>query len=263
MNKLNIASISTPTHTSSPRHTPMLQLNNVIQSGAQVHRPEPQQLHVEQLQQLQNLQQYFKSQQQIQTSALSSTPTPASLPIPQLVAQAHTPRITTPMPVAPSNASFRSNTPSISNLQIKGTENVLNAVSASLVYVGVNKNGSQNITPATSKPPSVKSEVEPAVMPHHHFVHNISIPDIGSVYESVADNNNDNNDNNNNNNNDNIVIDILPLTHDNLNIHENTMIQQQQELSPQVEIPNTTTELPIKIPILPLVFDQFDPEGMM
>jgi hypothetical protein len=39
--------------------------------------------------------------------------------------------------------------------------------------------------------------------------------------------------------------------------------QQEQHLSPHVEIPITTTEAPNKNPILPLVFDEFDPEGMM
>jgi hypothetical protein len=39
--------------------------------------------------------------------------------------------------------------------------------------------------------------------------------------------------------------------------------QQEQHLSAHVEIPITATELPNKIPILPLVFDEFDPEGMM
>ena len=253
VNKLNIASISTPTHTSSPRHTPMLQLNNVIQSGAQVHRPEPQQLHVEQLQQLQNLQQFFNSQQR-QTPVPNPLAAGAYLPIPQLLAAASTPRISTPV-VLLSNASTKSNT---SNIKI--TDNVLTAVSTSLVSARVNTNGSQNITPATSKPASVKSEAEPMVVPHHQFVHNVSIPGFGNVYESGS---------NNNNGNDNVVIDILPLTHDNLSMHENSMIQhqeqhqEQQEFSVNVEIPVTATELPTKNPILPLVFDEFDPDGMM
>jgi hypothetical protein len=93
-------------------------------------------------------------------------------------------------------------------------------------------------------------------------VHNVSIPGYGNVYESGS-----------NNNNGNVIIDILPLTHDNLSMHENSMIQQQehqqehqeepQEFSVNVEIPVTTTELPNKNPILPLVFDEVDPEGMM
>ena len=257
-NKPYIASMSTPTHASTPRHTPMLQINNAIQSGAQVHRPEPQQPHIEQLQQLQNLQQFFNSQQQ--------TPVPnpvaggASLPIPQLIAAASTPRVSTPV-VLLSNASNKSNTSNI-----KGTDNILAAVSANLVYTGVNTNGSQNITPATSKPASVKSEVEHIVVPHHQFMRNVAISGIGNIYETS-----DNNNNNNNNNNDNVIIDILPLTHNNLSMHENSMIQQQeqqeqqeqQHLSPHVEIPITTTELPNKNPILPLVFDEFDHEGMM
>jgi hypothetical protein len=157
------------------------------------------------------------------------------------------------MPVAPSNASNKSNT---SNIKL--TDNILNAVSASLVYAGMNTNGSQNITPATSNPASVKSEVEPMVVPHHQFIRNILIPDIGNIYESDA---------NNNNVNDNVVIDILPLTHDNLSMHENSILQQneqpEQNLSAHVEIPITSIEPSNKIPILPLVFDQFDPEGMM
>jgi hypothetical protein len=254
-NKPYIASMSTPTHASSPRHTPMLQINNAIQTGVQVHRPEPQQPHMEQLQQLQNLQQFFNSQQR-QTPVPNPVAGGAYLPIPQLIAAASTPRVSTPV-VLLSNASNKSNTSNI-----KGTDNVLAAVSANLVYAGVNTNGSQNITPATSKPASVKSEVEPAVVPHRQFVHNVSIPGYGNVYESGS-----------NNNNGNVIIDILPLTHDNLSMHENSMIQQQehqqehqeepQEFSVNVEIPVTTTELPNKNPILPLVFDEVDPEGMM
>jgi hypothetical protein len=227
----------------------MLQLNNAIQSGAQVHRPEPQQPHVEQLQQLQNLQQFFNSQRQ--TPVPNPVAVGASLPIPQLIAAASTSRISTPV-VLLSNASNKSNTSNI-----KGTDNVLAAVSASLVYAGVNTNGSQNITPTTSKPASVKSEAEPIVVPHHQFVRNVSIPGIGNIYESSD-----------NNNNDNVIIDILPLTHNNLSMHENSMIQQQQQeqqqdFSVNVEIPTTATELPNKNPILPLVFDEFDHEGMM
>ena len=126
---------------------------------------------------MQNLQQFFNSQQQPPPTNPTTTLSP--LPIPQLVAQASTPI------VLPSNASNRSNTPSISNLQIQGTENVLNAVSASLVYAGANKNGSQNITPATSKPASVigDGEREAIAVPHSYFVSNISIPDIGIIDE--------------------------------------------------------------------------------
>jgi len=262
MNKLNVASISTPshTHTPTPIHTPMLQLNNAIQAGVHVHRPEPQQPYVDQLQQLQqlqNLQQYFNSQQQ--TPAPAPAPALAPLPIPQLIATtaASTPRISTSV-VLPSNASNKSNT---SNIKV--TDNVLAAVSASLVYAPVNTNGSQHITPNTSKPASVRSEGEPIVVPHHHFVHNISIPDIGNIYESGA--------NNNDNNNDNIIIDILPLTHDNLNMHENAMLEQQQQpqqqhqqdLSAQVEIPVTALQLPNNAQPQPLNFDLDNPEGMM
>jgi hypothetical protein len=273
-NKHNTSALSTPSS-----HTPIVQMNNAIQSGASVQRPEPHQLNSEQmqqlqqLQQLQNLQQFFNSQRQTPVPNPNPNPTaipatPAPLPIPQLIAAASTPRISTPV-VLPSSASNKSNT---SNIKL--TDNVLKAVSASLVYAGVNTNGSQNITPATSKPASVKSEVEPIVVPHHQFMGNVTIPGIGNIYESGA---------NDNNVNDNVVIDILPLTHDNLSMHENSMIQQQEQqqqeqqeqqeqqqqqqqehhLSPHVEIPITATELPNKIPILPLVFDEFDPEGMM
>jgi hypothetical protein len=264
MNKLNVASISTPTHTHTPTpiHTPILQLNNAIQAGMHVHRPEPQQPYVDQLQQLQqlqNLQQFFNSQQQTPAPAPGLTYNP--LPIPQLIAAASTPRIPTSV-VLPSNASNKSNT---SNIKV--TDNVLAAVSASLVYAAVNTNGSQNITPITSKPASVRSEVEPIVIPHHQFARNIPIPDIGNIYESGANNENDNDNNNNNN----IVIDILPLTYDNLSMHENSMIQQQQQqpqqpqqdLSAQVEIPVTAVELPNNAQPLPLRFDIDDPEGMM
>ena len=256
-NKNNASALSTPVSS----HTPMVQMNNAIQSGAFVQRPEPHQINSEQLQQLQqlqNLQQFFNSQRQTPVPNPNPNPnpnptaTPTPLPIPQLVAQASTPRISTPV-VLPSSASNKSNT---SNIKL--TDNVLKAVSASLVYAGVNTNGSQNITPATSKPASVKSEVEPIVVPHHQFVRNVTIPGIGNIYESGA---------NNNNVNDNVIIDILPLTHDNLSMHENSMIQQQEQQeqhnSAHVEIPITATELPNKLPILPLVFDEFDPEGMM
>jgi len=261
INKLNITSMPThtPTHTHTPTpiHTPILQLNNAIQAGMNVHRPEPQQPYVDQLQQLQqlqNLQQYFNSQHQ--TPLPTPAPVNAPLPIPQLIVAASTPRISTPL-VLPSNASNKSNT---SNIKV--TDNVIAAVSASLVYAAVNTNDSQIITPATSKPASVKSEVEPIVIPHHQFLHNIPIPDIGNIYESVANNDNDN---------DNVVIDILPLTHDNLSMHENSMIQQQQQqqsqpqqdLSAQVEIPVTIVELPNNTQPLPLNFDLDDPEGMM
>jgi hypothetical protein len=237
-NKHNVSALSTPVS----RHTPMIQMNNAIQTGVHLHRPEPQPAYTDQLQHLQNLQQYFNSQRQ--------TPVPSlePLPIPQLIAAASTPRISTPV-VAPSNASNKSNK--------SNTSNILAAVSANLVYGAVNTNGSQNITPATSKPASVKSEVEPMVIPHHQFVRNISIPDIGNIYESGANITGDNN---------NVVIDILPLTHTNLSIHENAMIQQQphsQDLSSQVEIQITEVEIPNNIATIPLVFDTLDPDGMM
>ena len=217
------------------------------------------------LQQLQNLQQFFNSQRQTPVPNPTAAPIPSILPFPQLAAQASTPRISTPF-VLPSNASNKSNT---SNIKL--TDNILNAVSASLVYAGMNTNGSQNITPATSKPASVKSEIEPMVVPHHQFIRNILIPDIGNIYESGVNNatnaNNANNATNANNANDNVIIDILPLTHDNLSMHENSILQQheqpEQNLSAHVEIPITSIELSNKIPNLPLVFDQFDPEGMM
>jgi hypothetical protein len=240
-NKHNVSALSTPVS----RHTPMVQMNNAIQTGVHLHRPEPQPAYTEQLQHLQNLQQYFNSQRQ--------TPLPSlePLPIPQLIAAAYTPRISRPV-VEPSNASNASNK--------SNTSNILAAVSANLVYGAVNTNRSQNITPATSKPASVKSEVEPMVIPHHQFVRNISIPDIGNIYESGAnitgDTNNDNN----------VVIDILPLTHNNLSIHENAMIQQQPhqpDLSSQVEIPINIVELPNNISTLPVVSDNLDPDGMM
>jgi len=247
LNKLKIASISTPisTPTSSVRHTPMLKLNNEIQSGVQVHRPEPQQPHTEQtgqmdslqqlqnlqqmqnLQQLQNLQQFFNSQRQ--------TPTP--LPIPQLIATASTPRVSTSTPVIvlPSNASNASNKSNKSN--------ILAAVSANLVYAGMNTNGSQNITPAASKAASVKSDVEPAAISHDQFMRITSDASETGV------------------NNDNIVIDILPLTHNNLSIHENLIThhepQQQQQQDPSTHVNIQITEVPL------LISDDADFEGMM
>jgi len=102
------------------------------------------------------------------------------------------------------------------------------------------------------------------VVPHHQFIRNILIPDIGNIYESGVNNASNANDNNAN---DNVIIDILPLTHDNLSMHENSILQQheqpEQNLSAHVEIPITSIEPSNKIPNLPLVFDQFDPEGMM
>ena len=147
--KHNTSALSTPVS----RYTPMIQMNNSIQPNTFVQRPEPlNSEQLQQLQQLQTLQQFFNSQQQILLA--NPTTTLAPLPIPQLVAQASTPRIPTPMlmpNVLPSNVSNRSNTPNILNLQIQGTENILNAVSANLVYAGagVNPNGSQNIKPIT------------------------------------------------------------------------------------------------------------------
>jgi hypothetical protein len=253
-NKQNASALSTPVSS----HTPMVQMNNAIQPSAFVQRPEPHQINSEQLQQLQNLQQFFNSQRQTPVPNPTAAPIPSLLPFPQLAVQASTPRISTPV-VLPSNASNKSNT---SNIKL--TDNILNAVSASLVYAGMNTNGSQNITPATSKPASVKSEVEPMVVPHHQFIRNILIPDIGNIYESGVNNANNANDNNAN---DNVIIDILPLTHDNLSMHENSILQQheqpEQNLSAHVEIPITSIEPSNKIPNLPLVFDQFDPEGMM
>ena len=240
LNKLKIASTSTPisTPTSSVRHTPILKLNNAIQGGVQVHRPEPQQPHAEQmeqtghidslqpqqlqqlqqlqnlqqLQQLQNLQQFFNSQRQTPTPTLTPTP----LPIPQLIAAASTPR------VLPSNASNASN-----------KSNILAAVSANLVYAGMNTNGSQNITPAASKAASVKSEFESAAISHEQFMRITS-----TASETGA-----------NNENDNVVIDILPLTHNNLSIHENSMtqrepLQQQDPYTQVVDIQITDVELP-------------------
>ena len=270
-NKQNGSALSTPVS----RHTPMVQMNNMIQSNASVHRPEPQQINTEQLQQmqqlqqlqqLQNLQQYFNSQQQVQTptiSAISSIPNIASLPIPQLVPQASTPRIHTPMPnVVPSNASNRSNTPIVSNLQTQGTDSVLNAVSANLVYAAAtlseNINRSQNITPATSKPASVKgdSEHEAIALPHSYFVSNVVVPDSSNIQEEeeevkVALNS------------DNIIIDILPLTQNNLNIHENVMLQHQSSHTNQNETIVSIPALTQSAALPPLLFDALDPDGMM
>ena len=232
--KHNTSALSTPVS----RYTPMIQMNNSIQPNTFVQRPEPlNSEQLQQLQQLQTLQQFFNSQQQILLA--NPTTTLAPLPIPQLVAQASTPRIPTPMlmpNVLPSNVSNRSNTPNILNLQIQGTENILNAVSANLVYAGagVNPNGSQNITPITSKPASVTGDIEreAVALPHSYFVSNISISDVTNT------NNNNNNTNNNEeeviinnvniNNDDNIIINILPLTSNNLNINEGVMLQDQQ-----------------------------------
>jgi hypothetical protein len=231
--KNNASALSTPVS----RYTPVIQMNNSIQPNTFVQRPEPlnadQQQQLQQLQllqQLQNLQQFFNSQQQIPIGNPTSTLT--SLPIPQLIAQASTPRISTPMPnLLPSNASNASNTPSKSNLQIQGTANILNAVSANLVYagagIGVNANGSQSITPITSKPASVTGETEREfiAVPHSYFVSNISVSDVNNT------NNNNEEEviiNNVNIDNDNIIINILPLTSNNLNIHEGVMLQHQQ-----------------------------------
>jgi hypothetical protein len=166
----------------------------------------------------------------------------------------------------PSNASNRSNTPSVSNLQTQGqgTENILSAVSASLVYAGANKNGSQNITPVASKPASVtgENEREAVAVPHSYFVSNISIPDIGIIdEEAVVNNNNATNATNATTTSDNIVIDILPLTQDNLNTHENVMLQQLPPLPKQNETIITISDSEAVLP--PLIFDELDPEGMM
>jgi hypothetical protein len=219
-------------------------MNNSIQPNTFVQRPEPvnadQQQQLQLLQQLQNLQQFFNSQQQIPIGNPTSTLT--SLPIPQLIAQASTPRISTPMPnLLPSNASNASNTPSKSNLQVQGTANILNAVSANLVYagagIGVNANGSQSITPITSKPASVTGETEREfiAVPHSYFVSNISVSDVNNNNTNTNNTNNTNTNNNeeeviinNVNIDDNIIINILPLTSNNLNIHEGVMLQHQQ-----------------------------------
>ena len=231
--KHNTSALSTPVS----RYTPMIQMNNSIQPNTFVQRPEPlNSEQLQQLQQLQNLQQFFNSQQQILLA--NPTTTLAPLPIPQLVAQASTPRIPTPMlmpNVLPSNVSNRSNTPSIPNLQIQGTENILNAVSANLVYAGagVNPNGSQNITPITSKPASVTGDIEreAVALPHSYFVSNISISDVTNTNNNNNTNNNEEEviiNNVNINNDDNIIINILPLTSNNLNINEGVMLQDQQ-----------------------------------
>jgi len=277
-NKQNGSALSTPVS----RHTPMVQMNNMIQSNASVHRPEPQQINTEQLQhlqhlqqlqqlqQLQNLQQYNNSQPQVQTqpanSAIYSIPNIASLPIPQLVLQASTPRIHTPMPnIMPSNASNRSNTPSVSNLQTQGTDSVLNAVSANLVYAAAlseNINRSQNITPSTSKPASVKgdSEHEAIALPHSYFVSNVIIPNSSNIEEKreeedeevkVASNS------------DNIVIDILPLTQNNLNIHESVMLQHQTTHPNQNETIVSIPALTQSAGLPSLLFDALDLDGMM
>jgi hypothetical protein len=162
------------------------------------------------------------------------------LPIPQLIAAASTPR------VLPSNVSNASNASNASN-----KSNILAAVSANLVYAGMNTNGSQNITPAASKAASVKSEIEPAAISHEQFMR------ITSAASEMGANNE----------NDNVVIDILPLTHNNLSIHENSMtqrepLQQQDPYTQVVDIQITELELP-------LAFDQHNPvpdsdlEGMM
>ena len=241
--KNNASALSTPVS----RYTPVIQMNNSIQPNTFVQRPEPlnadQQQQLQQLQllqQLQNLQLFFNSQQQIPIGNPTSTLTP--LPIPQLIAQASTPHISTPMPnLLPSNASNASNasnTPSKSNLQIQGTANILNAVSANLVYagagIGVNANGSQSITPITSKPASVTGEVEREfiAVPHSYFVSNISVSDINNNNTNTNNTNTNNNEEeviiNNVNIDDNIIINILPLTSNNLNIHEGVMLQHQQ-----------------------------------
>ena len=231
--KHNASALSTPVS----RYTPMIQMNNSIQPNTFVQRPEPlNSEQLQQLQQLQNLQQFFNSQQQILLA--NPTTTLASLPIPQLVAQASTPRIPTPMlmpNVLPSNVSNRSNTPNILNLQIQGTENILNAVSANLVYAGagVNPNGSQNITPITSKPASVTGDIEreAVALPHSYFVSNISISDVTNTNNNNNTNNNEEEviiNNVNINNDDNIIINILPLTSNNLNIPEGVVLQDQQ-----------------------------------
>ena len=231
--KHNTSALSTPVS----RYTPMIQMNNSIQPNTFVQRPEPlNSEQLQQLQQLQTLQQFFNSQQQILLA--NPTTTLAPLPIPQLVAQASTPRIPTPMlmpNVLPSNVSNRSNTPNILNLQIQGTENILNAVSANLVYAeaGVNPNGSQNITPITSKPASVTGDIEreAVALPHSYFVSNISISDVTNTNNNNNTNNNEEEviiNNVNINNDDNIIINILPLTSNNLNINEGVMLQDQQ-----------------------------------
>ena len=258
-------------------HTPIFKMNNTIQTGASIHRPEPQQInteqlqqlqqlqHLQQLQQLQNLQQYFNTQAQ--------TPSALHLSIPQLIPQQSTPHVSTPthivLPSNVSNRSIKSNASNISNnTNNRNTENVLAAVSASLVYgdtsaAVANTNASQNITPATSKPASVRGENESLSLPSAHMLQNITIPDIGNIYESASVHENESNVNNNTDNNannaentDNVVINIIPLTHNNLSIHETAMSQQQQQ-----ELTQTLAAAPPLFP--PLVFDALDPDGMM
>jgi hypothetical protein len=168
--------------------------------------------------------------------------------------------------IMPSNASNRSNTPSVSNLQTQGTDSVLNAVSANLVYAAAlseNINRSQNITPSTSKPASVKgdSEHEAIALPHSYFVSNVIIPNSSNIEEKreeeeeeevkVASNS------------DNIVIDILPLTQNNLNIHESVMLQHQTSHPNQNETIVSIPALTQSAGLPSLLFDALDLDGMM
>jgi hypothetical protein len=147
---------------------------------------------------------------------------------------------------------------------MQGTDSVLNAVSANLVYataLSENINRSQNITPATSKPASVKGdgEHEAITLPHSHFTSNIIISDINNIEEEVKVASNS----------DNIVIDVLPLTQNNLNIHENVMLQHQSSHPNQndtiISIPVLTQSVALNNleALPPLLFDALDPDGMM
>jgi hypothetical protein len=259
---VNPVAVSTSTPLSTPgHHTPMLQIHSGIQSRASIQRPSPQVLHSEQLQQLQhlqqlqqlqqmqNVQQYFNSQSQ--SKPPTPAPAPAPLAIPQLSSVGLGTGKSTPV-VFPSSASQKSNKSNAPNIQLS-TDNVLSAVSASLVYVGSTGNISQNITPAVSKPGSVKGDIEPVVVAN--AISNITIPDIGNIDEVESNN---------------VVIDILPLTQTNLNIHE-SMLQAQLHTEPQIQthlIPESQTQQPsVNATLQSLILNQndadYDPEGMM
>ena len=98
--------------------------------------------------------------------------------------------------------------------------------------------------------------------------------DISNMDEEVDTNNNNiRNINNITNNGDNIVIDILPLTQDNLNIHENVMLGQPQQMPSPSNDYETTLTLPVSASAstavnaseaMPsFVLDDIDPDGMM
>jgi hypothetical protein len=66
-------------------------------------------------------------------------------------------------------------------------------------------------------------------LPHSYFVSNISISDVNNTNNNTNNNEEEVIINNVNiNNDDNIIINILPLTSNNLNIHEGVMLQDQQ-----------------------------------